>query len=119
MQNIALQWADGSGGDVADLIRWANGQLLLLVFGALNEPDIKLLLLAGWMRKLRCVQVLGQIAPKTSVKEHVVDSHGHLHAAVGGVRWALVRPDSYLAATGEQMDASLKKAVHMALGGRA
>ena len=116
LQNIALHWADGSAGDVADLISWANGHLLLLVFGALSESDIKLLLSAVLTRR---VQVVRKKTPTASVKEHVIDNHGHLHAAVGGVRWALVRPDSYLAATGQQLDASLKKAVQMALGGRA
>ena len=33
VQNVAFQWPDGSKGVVNDLLLWADGRLLLLVFG--------------------------------------------------------------------------------------
>ena len=46
------------------------------------------------------------------------DPQGHLQGAchVFGHAWALVRPDSYVAATGESVDAALVHAVGQALG---
>jgi 3-(3-hydroxy-phenyl)propionate hydroxylase len=66
---------------------------------------------------LRCVQVLGPGGQPGRV-EHVRDPKGHLQGAchVFGHAWALVRPDSYVAATGESVDASLVHAVGQALG---
>ena len=54
----------------------------------------------------------------TAIHEHVRDPQGHLQGAchVFGHAWALVRPDSYVAATGEGIDASLVRAVETALG---
>ena len=53
-------------------------------------------------------------------KEHVVDSHGHLSDCAGNPRWAMVRPDSYLLATGQQLDAAaLMSAVRSATGAAA
>ena len=50
--------------------------------------------------------------------EYVRDPKGHLQGAchVFGHAWALVRPDSYVAATGESIDAKLVHAVGLALG---
>ena len=118
LQNIALQWADGSAGDVADLIRWAHGRTLLLVFGGLNAVEVRFLQSIILPMHTRCVQVVGRKG-QTSVKEHMLDSQGSLQAALGGVRWALIRPDSYVAATGTQLDASLFAAVQMAWGSAA
>ena len=52
------------------------------------------------------------------VLEHVHDGKGHLQAAchVFGHAWALVRPDGYVAATGEAVDASLVTAIEISLG---
>src|SRR5205085_6972324 len=33
VQNVSFEWADGSRGEVNDLLRWADGRLLALVFG--------------------------------------------------------------------------------------
>jgi 3-(3-hydroxy-phenyl)propionate hydroxylase len=48
----------------------------------------------------------------------VRDPKAHLQGAchVFGHAWALVRPDSYVAATGETVDAGLVHAVRKALG---
>jgi 3-(3-hydroxy-phenyl)propionate hydroxylase len=63
------------------------------------------------------VQVLGP-DDRAGAPEHVRDPKGHLQGAchVFGHAWALVRPDSYVAATGEAVDASLVHAVGLALG---
>ncbi len=63
-----------------------------------------------------CVQVLGADA-RTQSLETVRDPQGHLQGAchVFGHAWALVRPDAYLAATGEAVDAALVRAIEHAL----
>ncbi|MBU6466331.1 MAG: hypothetical protein KGQ30_06395, partial [Burkholderiales bacterium] len=71
----------------------------------------------------------GQTSPVLSVQvvptdgraqalEHVRDPKGHVQAAchVFGHAWALLRPDGYVAATGEAVDASVAMAVAHALG---
>ena len=118
LQNAALRWADGSAGDVADLLRWAEGRLLLLVFGALTAQSIRQLKQLANQTDLRCVQVLRQADPADldKAKEHVIDPAGHLSDCVGNAAWALVRPDSYMAATGERFDAALAQACLAASG---
>ena len=118
LQNIALQWADGSSGGVADLIAWANGRLLLLVFGSLSPAEARRLSALSASAQLRCVQVVSSSVQSTA-KEHVVDTEGHLQHAAGGGRWALLRPDSYLVASGMRLDAVLIPAVRLATGGAA
>ena len=118
LQNIALQWADGSAGDVADLIEWAGGHLLLLVFGKLSLAEARQLSILGLRCSLRCVQVLGS-GDLATAKEHVLDVKGRLQSALAGQRWALLRPDSYIVAMGQQLDAAVNHAARMALGGKA
>ena len=115
LQNVALQWADGSPGDVADLLKWAEGRLLLLVFGALTAQSQKRLLQLVNQTGLRCVQVVrkGQAANAT---EHAIDAAGYLSSSLGNKAWALVRPDSYIVATGDALDAAFMKA-HSAASG--
>ncbi|EWS62559.1 hypothetical protein Y695_04213 [Hydrogenophaga sp. T4] len=50
--------------------------------------------------------------------EHVRDPQGHLQGSchVFGHAWALLRPDGYLAATGESVDAQLVSAIERCLG---
>jgi 3-(3-hydroxy-phenyl)propionate hydroxylase len=66
---------------------------------------------------VRSVQVLGPDG-RAHALEAVRDPLGHLQGAchVFGHAWALVRPDTYLAATGEAVDGSLITAVEHALG---
>lgn len=117
VQNVPFEWADGSPGRVNDLLRWADGRLLVLVFG--SAPPAALARLRGLSETapVRCVQVLG-IDDPPGAREHVRDPKGHLQGAchVFGHAWALVRPDSYVAATGETVDAALVHAVGQALG---
>jgi 3-(3-hydroxy-phenyl)propionate hydroxylase len=63
------------------------------------------------------VQVIGERGAASAV-EHVRDPQDHLRSAchVFGHMWALVRPDAYVAATGESVDASLVEAVARCLG---
>ena len=115
LQNVALRWADGSPGDVADLLAWADGHLLLLMFGLLTKAQAVQIIKITSQTGMRCVQVLdGNI--QGAAKEQVLDPNGHLAACVGGAFWAVIRPDSYIAATGQQLDAQLASAVATACG---
>ncbi|MBA3771057.1 MAG: FAD-dependent monooxygenase [Ramlibacter sp.] len=117
VQNVSYQWSDGSSGTVNDLLAWADGRLLLLLFGDMGRTSLERLRALAGTAALRCVQVLGADDPATAV-EHVRDPKGHLQGAchVFGHAWALVRPDSYVAATGEHVDAGLVHALGRALG---
>ncbi|MBX3588549.1 MAG: FAD-dependent monooxygenase [Ramlibacter sp.] len=117
VQNVAFRWADGSAGTTNDLLRWAHGRPLVLVFGDVNAQGLQRLRALAGTAPVRCVQVVGQDG-RPGALEHVIDAQGHLQGAchVFGHAWALVRPDSYVAATGESMDASLVHAVSQCLG---
>jgi 3-(3-hydroxy-phenyl)propionate hydroxylase len=117
VQNVRLTWADGEQGSLTDLLLWAEGRLLLLVFGRVSPSTLRSLQQLTQAAPLRCVQVVApEVAPQA--KEFVVDVKGHLQGAchVFGHAWALVRPDSYLAATGEMVDVHLVQAVEKCLG---
>ena len=117
VQNVRFAWADGSEGCVNDLVAWADGRLLLLVFG--HQDAAALARLAELTRgtPVRAVQVLGPNG-RAQVRETVRDPQGHLQGAchVFGHAWALVRPDAYLAATGESVDGGMVAAIERALG---
>ena len=117
VQNVSFQWADGSTGTVNDLLQWADGRLLLLMFGDVSPACLQRLGSLVETAPLRCVQVLG-VDDRATAVEHVRDPKGHLQGAchVFGHAWALLRPDSYIAASGETIDASLVEAVAKALG---
>lgn len=117
VQNVAIEWADGSTGTLNDLVRWAAGRLLLLVFGDMDAEPIRRVQELARMAPLVAVQVLPAGARARAV-EHVRDPKGHLQGAchVFGHAWALVRPDAYLADTGETVDTQLVAAVERALG---
>jgi 3-(3-hydroxy-phenyl)propionate hydroxylase len=117
VQNVSFRWADHSAGCVNELIAWAGGQLLVLVFGDISAAAAQRLRHLGVAAPVRCVQVVG---PDTAAQamEHVIDPQGHLQGAchVFGHAWALVRPDAYIAATGESVDAGLIQAIERAIG---
>lgn len=121
VQNVAFRWADGAEGSVNDLLQWANGDLLVLVFGELTATGADRLRLLARHAPVRSVQVL---APddRAQAVEHLRDVNargsGHLQGAchVFGHAWALLRPDGYLAATGEAVDGQLVAAVEKTLG---
>ena len=129
VQNVAFRWAngqDGTNGDrgaegtVNDLLQWANGKLLILVFGELPAAGLQRLRQLAQQAPVRSVQVLGA-DDRAQAREHVRDVNargtGHLQGAchVFGHAWALVRPDGYLAATGEAVDSHLVAAVEKTL----
>ncbi|MDO8372836.1 MAG: FAD-binding monooxygenase, partial [Polaromonas sp.] len=121
VQNVAFRWADGSQGAVNDLLQWADGDLLVLVFGELPAAGLQRLRQLAGHAPVRSVQVLGP-DDRAQAREHVRDINargtGHLQGAchVFGHAWALVRPDGYLAATGEAVDGQLVAAVEKTLG---
>jgi 3-(3-hydroxy-phenyl)propionate hydroxylase len=117
VQNVQFNWADSSVGRVNDLLNWAQGDLLVLVFGDLPAAPLQRLRRLCLDAPVRAVQVLGSDAPAQAL-EHVRDPKGHLQGAchVFGHAWALLRPDGYLAATGESINASLVAAIERSLG---
>ena len=117
VQNVAFSWADGSQGVVNQLLQWADGRLLVLVFGALQATALQRLKALGLSAPLCCVQVM-PAKGRAQALEHVRDPKGHLQSAchATGQSWALVRPDGYLAATGAQVDGKLVQAVEKSIG---
>jgi len=117
VQNVAFEWPDGSRGTVNDLLRWADGRLLVLVFGSASAAALQRLAGLGAIAPVRAVQVLGA-DDSPGAAEWIRDPKDHLQGAchVFGHAWALLRPDSYVAATGESVDATLVHAVGRALG---
>ncbi|HSW18443.1 MAG TPA: FAD-dependent oxidoreductase [Ramlibacter sp.] len=116
--NVSFQWPDGSPGELNDLLGWADGDLLLIVFGDLSPAACQRLRALTATAPVRALQVVGVADGRGQALEHVRDPQGHLQGAchVFGHAWALVRPDSYVAATGESIDAALIQAVGAALG---
>ena len=117
VQNVTFQWPDGSTGTFNELLRWSGGRLLLLLFGDFNGDSLRRVRALSVTAPLVAVQVLGA-DDAALAREHVRDPKGHLQGAchVFGHAWALVRPDAYVAATGESIDASLVDAVARCLG---
>jgi 3-(3-hydroxy-phenyl)propionate hydroxylase len=117
VQNVSFAWADGSRGTINDLLQWADGNLLVLLFGDASRGSLERLQALTDTAPVRCVQVLGAEGRAGAI-EHVRDPQGHLQGAchVFGHAWALIRPDSYVAATGESVDAALVHAVGHSLG---
>ena len=104
-------------GHVYDLVAWAGGRLLVLVFGDISQAAAQRLRHLASAAPVCCVQVLGPQTPPQA-REHVIDPVGHLQGAchVFGHAWALLRPDAYIAATGESVDAGLIQAIEKAIG---
>ncbi len=117
VQNVDFVWADGTRGKVNDLLDWAAGDLLVLVFGHLSAPELQRLRRLSAETPVRAVQVLAN-GDVPHALEHVRDPKGDLLGAcqLTGAAWALVRPDGYLAATGESITARLIEAIERSLG---
>ncbi|MDB5941702.1 MAG: pentachlorophenol 4-monooxygenase (Pentachlorophenol hydroxylase)-like protein [Ramlibacter sp.] len=117
VQNVSFGWPDGSPGTMNQLLQWADGNLLVLLFGDASPGSLERLQALAETAPVRCVQVLGA-DERPGALEHVRDPQGHLQGGchVFGHAWALIRPDSYVAATGESIDASLVHAVGRSLG---
>jgi 3-(3-hydroxy-phenyl)propionate hydroxylase len=117
VQNVRFQWADRSVGTVNDLLAWASGRLLLLVFGEIDAATLRRIRAIAGSAPLVAVQVLAA-RDRPGAIEHVRDPDGSLKGAchLHGHDWALVRPDAYVAATGEAIDAPLLEAIARCLG---
>ncbi len=115
VQNAPLQFADRSSGSLADLLQWAQGRLLLLVFGELGRKEIAKLQSIGALASVYAVQVVSK--KNADVLEHVIDSNKTLRRACQSdkAQWALIRPDAYLAAKGKAINGQLVKALATAL----
>ncbi|WP_066268192.1 FAD-dependent oxidoreductase [Hydrogenophaga palleronii] len=119
VQNVPFAWADGSKGVVNELLNWAEGQLLLLLFGELSPAELQRLRRLGQHAPLRLVQVLPAGRTPAQALEHVRDPLDQLRKACQlqeGRAWALLRPDAYLAASGDRLNGSLVAAIETALG---
>jgi 3-(3-hydroxy-phenyl)propionate hydroxylase len=116
MPNVSLRWVNGQSGHWHELMGWAQGRLLLLVFGAISASEAQRLQALGTSADVRVVQVVAT-ASAAQAREAIVDAQGQLQAAAQatGMRWALTRPDAYVAATGKQVDGQLVKAVAKAM----
>ena len=135
VQNVAFSWVDGSAGCLNDLLRWSHGHCLLLVFGDAaghlpdHLPDHLPTAQVAKLRQLaqgtgvRVVQVCGQV--NGPVREQVADPAQRLlqacafsmaNSTTASLRWALLRPDSYLAARGQGIDAALLHAIARCAG---
>ena len=115
LQNIAFSWADGSPGDVADLLRWAQTRLLLLVLGELTAKQAGLLSSLTQQHTVVCIQVVGP-GQQASATEHVQDIQGHLAGCFAPAVWALLRGDGYVVAAGQQLDNAIGAAVQTGYG---
>ncbi len=125
IQNVALQWADGSAASLNNLLRWAGAHPLLLVFGdshgRLSRAHANQLRQLAATSGVRIVQVLSHTHTATfTARETVIDSAQRLRqacdlnptpAATSQCAWALLRPDSYLSARGTQLGAALVQAI--------
>jgi 3-(3-hydroxy-phenyl)propionate hydroxylase len=87
------------------------------VFGELSPTALQRLRRLCGHAPVRSVQVPGARSAPQAL-EHVRDPKGHLQGAcqVTGDSWALLRPDGYLAASGETINGRLVEAIERSLG---
>ncbi len=116
VQNVVFQWADGSRGCLNDLLTWAGEDLVLLVFGSQSATALGRIRQLTAQTPLKAVQVLSP-GERAQCLEHLRDPEGRLRVAcqAAGQAWALVRPDSYLAATGADWASTLVHRLSRAL----
>jgi 3-(3-hydroxy-phenyl)propionate hydroxylase len=116
-QNVSFEWANGRTGELLELLRWADGRLLLLAFGELAPAAIGRLQALAAQTGVCCVQVL-RPGQQAQAREQVIDRAARLQATCGAPAngWALLRPDSYLVAHGQRLDGRLVHAITLGLG---
>ena len=119
VQNVDFLWANNSTGCLNQLLQWAKGLPLLLLWPHASRDTLAAVRRLAQEGQLRAVAVLPHRAMSFAWRECVVDGQGRLAQACGvemekvehgEQAWALIRPDSYLAARGSA-SASLQKAV--------
>ena len=139
VQNVALQWPTlGAAGkppaSLNDLLRWAGSHPLLLVWGDsrghISGSAVSQLRQLTCATGARAVQVAA-VQTQVRAREAVLDPAGQLlracglhHPAANNMagqrplvcRWALLRPDSYLAAHGDAINDSLVDAIARCAG---
>ena len=115
VQNASFHFTPQDKGTLSDLLNWAAGRLLLLVFGKLKRGEIHKLSMLSISTPVSVVQVVHK--DKSQAVEHVIDPHKHLRKAcqASSAGWVLIRPDAYLAARGLHVDSQLIKAIAQAL----
>jgi 3-(3-hydroxy-phenyl)propionate hydroxylase len=115
VQNAALVFNRRQSGSLADLIQWANGRMLLLVFGSLGRKELAKLQSLSIAANVYVVQVTHR--KPGQVTEHVMDTDKSLRQACRAEKsqWALIRPDAYLAAKGKAINGQLVKALAQAM----
>jgi 3-(3-hydroxy-phenyl)propionate hydroxylase len=136
VQNVVFQWADGSAACLNDLLRWAGSHALLLVWGnergevsTRTQQRIRQLCTTGPAGSIVRAVVVSDAkrhakSPALAVRETVLDPQQQLRQACAmppkklqtnlmdnTTAWALLRHDSYLAARGSMVDASLVQAL--------
>ncbi|MFM7330860.1 MAG: FAD-dependent monooxygenase [Brachymonas sp.] len=104
VQNVAFHWADGSRGQLNQLLQWACGWPLLLLWVD-SQPMKEMLAVlrkSQLSEQARIVCVIDH-AGDPWIRETVIDSQRGLAQSCGleTPAWALIRPDSYLAARGQ------------------
>jgi 3-(3-hydroxy-phenyl)propionate hydroxylase len=116
MSNAPLQWVNGQKGQWRDVLAWANGRLVVLVFGTLGRSEAQRLRELSMGADVRVVQVVGH-AKEAQAQEAILDAKGLVRSAAhaGDARWSLIRPDSYVAGVGSHIDGALVKAVSRAM----
>ena len=137
LQNIAFQWrrspqqaragsASPAVGTLNDLLLWARGAHLVLVFGQISTTLANQLQAFSRAAPVLTVQVLAH-GEKPQALEHLYDEtadrRNALREACGiampkgtATPWALIRPDAYVAATGQAVNAGLVQAIQRSLG---
>ena len=115
VQNAAIDYNAEQSGSLCDLLRWANGRLLLLVFGEIGRKDMAKLQSLSALAAVNVVQVVHK--KRAQATEHVIDPHKTLRRACHAekAQWVLLRPDAYLAAKGKALNGQLVKALATAL----
>jgi 3-(3-hydroxy-phenyl)propionate hydroxylase len=111
VQNVGFKWANGSQGRLNQLLQWAGGKPLLLIWQsskqAMPASLLSLLQKHSGAGQLRSVIVCA--SPHSAAREQVLDGPGQLAQACGlpahpsDLSWALIRSDSYLASRGQAL----------------
>lgn len=133
VQNVGFTWLDGSAGRLNQLLQWAGGAPLLLIWGegkkghgkgSLQPSLVRSLQAYARSGSLRSVCVLAADAAAPAV-ESLYDEDQCLWQACGfeepsgseHLAWALIRSDSYLAARGLRLTAPVLAAALARLQG--